>query len=111
MNTLHHLQLVGQNSSPMLHSGSEAELMSQCLLSRKFFKYLEKFYGLRFESKLTTLELMELAQRETERLAITAVSMLDLDRNSLKEMMGDAEWQFIDTCHHYLLNRHPEHAA
>jgi len=63
---------------------------------------LEAGYQKRFGLKTPTAKLLENAQSEPERRIISIVAMLDLDQATLRHITSVEEWQFIDSCHHYL---------
>ena len=50
---------------------------------------LRKWYIKRYVEAVPTMELLEMAERESDKEAICAVAMFDLDEDSMLEVMGD----------------------
>ena len=50
---------------------------------------LRKWFVKRYQEDIPTLELMEMAETESDKEAICAIATFDIDEDSMLEMMGD----------------------
>lgn len=63
---------------------------------------LDNCYQMRFVLGLPTTQLLSSLRNNKERLALSIVALLDLDRQTLQMLIPREQWQFVDNCHHYL---------
>lgn len=75
-------------------------------LSPAVMTLLDKGYDKRFGLGTPTIQLLGAVHTDKERLALSIVALLDLDRHTLLGLIPPEQWQFIDACHHYLRQIH-----